>query len=78
MPRIELTAKLRAYTRAPFHTDYIREAPKDDSQYVRLNGDWSRLDTTLLGASLEEFKAQVVKLQGQLSTIDIYYDYETN
>jgi hypothetical protein len=48
MPSIQLQAKLRAYTRAPFYADIIREAPKDDKQYVRLNGEWQPLDTSLL------------------------------
>ena len=78
MPSIQLKAKLRAYTRAPFYTDYIREAPQDDKQYVRLNGEWQSLDTSLLQGTLEEYKEQVIKLQKQLDAVDIEFNGSTN
>lgn len=78
MPSIQLKAKLRAYTRAPFYTDTVREAPKDDKQYVRLNGEWQPLDTSLLKGTLEEYKEQLIKLQGQLDAVDIEFLPTTN
>ena len=74
MPTIKLNATLQAYSRAPFHLDYVREAPKDDTQYVRKNGVWVNLDTSLLGESLDNFKDQVESLEKAFGNVNIYLD----
>ena len=74
MPNIQLNVeKLRAYTRAPFYSDTVREAPKDDVQYVRSNGEWVPLDVALLEESLQEFTKTVEELQKQLDAVDIKF-----
>ena len=40
MPDIKLNATLQAYSRVPFHQDYVREAPKDGVDYIRKDGKW--------------------------------------
>lgn len=78
MPSIQLQAKLRAYTRAPFYTDVVREAPEDDVQYVRINGEWKPLDTALLQGTVEEFRDTVNKLRVQLDAVDLQFIPSTN
>lgn len=78
MPSIQLQAKLRAYTRAPFYSDYIREAPQDGEQYVRLNGKWVTLETSLFEDKLNNFQQMVTELQTQLDAVDIRFNSTTN
>lgn len=71
MPIIQLQAKLQAYSRAPYYNDLIREAPQDSTSYVRKDGEWVGLDTTLLEGSLEDFRNQVESLEATLGNLTI-------
>ena len=75
MPNIQLKAQLQAYSRAPYYSDYIREAPKDNLSYIRKNGEWVVLDEFTKEA-LKEFQQQIQSLEDQVGTIDIYSNDE--
>ena len=76
MPQINLKAKLQAYSKVPFHNDLVREAPKDNGSYVRKNGEWIGLDTTFLQDSLEDFRNEVIKLEGVVTNINVDFSIE--
>lgn len=78
MPQINLKAKLQAYSKVPFYSDFVREAPKDTNSYVRKDGAWVSLDTTFLQDSLEEFKNEVIKVGETVKNIDVYFDISKN
>lgn len=87
MPQIKLTAKLKAYSKAPFYGDYIRN-PKNtlddydsDIGYILRDGNWVDVNKLIseTGLSIKEL-TQVIKdiqsnLTEKLDTIKCYIDY---
>ena len=87
MPQIKLTAKLKAYSKAPFYGDYIRN-PKNtlddydsDIGYILRDGNWVDVNKLIseTGLSIKEL-TQIIKdiqsnLTEKLDTIKCYIDY---
>lgn len=74
MPQINLTAKLQAYTRAPFYGDYIRNPESitadydKDTAYVFKNGNWVSLEeiSSDIGLSIDALKQELEKIESEL------------
>lgn len=90
MNGIKLNAKLKAYSKTPFYTDYVRGVnvlPDGTEQeldintlYCRRNGQWVKIDDSLvdIGGIVEEIKQKNDELFTQLSLIDIRFDQSTD
>lgn len=89
MPQINLRAKLQAYSRSPFYTDYIRQpdsmlADKYDPNlyYVFKNNQWVDLAqaSSEIGTSIDSLRSMLVeveeKLFSNLQTISCSIDYD--
>lgn len=81
MPTIKLNAQLKAYSRAPFYYDWIRDASSNTIEgydpsllYVRQNGEWVPFDKSIFGTPIEEIQQNISNIKEEIDRANIGFN----
>lgn len=81
MPIINLKAQLKAYSKAPFYEDWVRDASSNTIDgydpsilYVRQNGEWVPFDESIFGIPIEEIQQNILSIKKEIDNANIGFN----